>query len=165
MISRPFTRRTIVIATTVALVALTSSALAYWGGAGSGSSQTQLGDPKPLVLSPGTSSAQLYPGDDASVAIVATNSNPYPVHIGSLSLDPSAGTGGFDVDGPHGTCGVSTLGFTSQGNGGHGWTVPPKAGATDGTLNIGLLNALTMGTGAANACQGATFTIHLVAGD
>lgn len=90
------------------------------------------------------------------------------MHINSLSLDPSAGTGGFDVDSGHSACDLSALSTTPQTNGGAGWTVPPRAAGTggvpvDGTLAIDLTDALAMSTGASNACQSATFTVHLVA--
>ena len=42
--------------------------------------------------------------------------------------------------------------------------VPKKVGAVDGTLSVTLTNALAMGIGAANACQGASVTIYLAAG-
>ena len=44
----------------------------------------------------------------------------------------------------------------TQTNGGAGWTVPGS-----GVLSVTLTGALAMGSGAANACQGATFTVHL----
>jgi hypothetical protein len=53
---------------------------------------------------------------------------------------------------------VSALGFTTQTNGGAGWTVPA---GSPGSLSIAMPGALTMTAGASNACQGATFTVHL----
>lgn len=79
-------------------------------------------------------------------------------------LDTSQGTGGLAVDTSHSGCGLATLSFTTQTNGGVGWTIPAKVGAVDGTLPITLANALAMSTSAANACQGASFTVYLVAG-
>jgi hypothetical protein len=148
----------------VATLVLAGGAVAYWTGLGRGTTQTRLGDPKTLVLSAGTPSAQLYPGGPANVSAVAANANPYVVHIASLDVDTGAGTDGFDVDAEHGDCDVASLSFAAQDNGGHGWTVPPKAGASDGLLPIDLTAALTMSASAANACQGAVFTVHLVAG-
>lgn len=155
------------VALAVAILAgagFVSVALAFWGGDGQGQAQLQLGDPKPLILSPGSPSAQLYPGGVGHVEAVAINANPYPVHLGSLALDTESGTGGFSVDAGHSGCGLATLGFVPSDNGGAGWHVPPRAGSTDGSLPINLDNAITMGTDADNACQGATFTVHLVAG-
>jgi hypothetical protein len=59
---------------------------------------------------------------------------------------------------------VTTLSLTTQTNGGTGWIVPAKVDAAAGTLPVSLPNALTMNAGAANACQGATFTVYLAAG-
>jgi hypothetical protein len=56
------------------------------------------------------------------------------------------------------------LSFTTQTNLGAGWTVPGKVGAVNGSLSITLTAALAMSTAAANACQGATFTVFLAAG-
>ena len=60
------------------------------------------------------------------------------------------------MDGGHSGCGLAPLSFTTQTNGGAGWTVPGS-----GSLPVTLTDALSMGTGAANACQGATFTVYL----
>ena len=153
-----------VLAVTIAAAALSAAAVAYWSGTGSGATQTQLANTVALVLSPGTPSMQLFPGDDVSVSLIANNANPYTVRVGSLMLDTSAGTGGFDVDAGHAGCDVSTLRFVTQNNAGAGWTVPPKSGAVNGSLPIDIDDSLTMGADATNACQGAIFTVHLVAG-
>jgi hypothetical protein len=81
----------------------------------------------------------------------------------SFALDPSQGTGGFSVDAGHAGCAVATLTFTTQTNGGAGWTVPGRIGAVDGTLAVTLTQALAMGSSAEAACQGASFTIYLMA--
>jgi hypothetical protein len=148
----------------VITLAIAAGAVAYWTGAGSGNARTRVGDPLALALGPGTARALLFPGGDVSVSTIATNPNPYTVHVTSLALDTGAGTGGFDVDGAHSGCDLSSLRFTVQSNAGSGWTVPPRAGAVDGALPIDMDDALTMDASAANACQNAVFTIHLVAG-
>ena len=58
----------------------------------------------------------------------------------------------------HSGCVLATLSFTTQTNGGAGWTV-----AGGQALAVTLANALSMTTCAANACQGATFTVYLEA--
>ena len=130
-------------------------------GAGSGGVSVSL---QAMTLSSGTPTAALYPGGTADVALSASNPNSSALRITSLALDTSQGTGGFAVDGGHSSCSASTLQFTSQNNGGNGWTVPAKSGSTDGSLSIDLANAISMTTGAANACQGASFTVYLKAG-
>ena len=144
------------------LAGLGAVALAYWSGSGSGSASTVLSDAQTLSFAPGTPTAQLLPGGDASVTIVATNPNPFFVHIGSLILDGEEGEP-FVVDPAHSGCGVSVLSFVTQDNGGAGWEVPPQVDSTDGTLTIDLPSAMQMSAAGADACQGATFTVHLQA--
>ncbi|HWI30006.1 MAG TPA: hypothetical protein VNT50_00810 [Microbacterium sp.] len=156
----------VLVGVAVAAVALTAGGVAhaYWtsGAAGAGAGDT--GDLDPLALSPGTPAADLFPGAQTDVVLTATNPNTIAAQIGSLSLDTSQGTGGFAVDGAHAGCSVAALSFTTQTNGGTGWSVPARVGLTDGSLAITLDDALSMSVAAANACQGATFTVYLAAG-
>lgn len=165
--SRPNPKRTGALLIAIAIAAglaagLAAGVIAYWSGSGSGSATTVLADAQSLTFAPGTPTAQLYPGDDASVSIVATNPNPYFVGIGSLVLDTDDGEP-FVADATHSGCDVSVLSFIAQDNGGAGWQVPPRVGATDGTLTIDMSSAMAMSIEAADACQGATFTVHLEA--
>jgi len=145
----------------VAVVAgITVGALAYWSGSGSGTATTVLTDAQTLSFEPGTPTAQLYPGGETSVAIVATNPNPFFVHVSSMVLDTDEGEP-FIADDTHSGCDVSTLSFVTQDNGGAGWEVPPQAGATDGALTIDMPAAMQMSAAGTSACQGATFTVHL----
>lgn len=160
--------RTLLAAGTVVL-GLAAGAVAFWSATGSGEATTVLGSPNQLTLTSGTPQNQLSPGNAANVTAVATNSNPYFVTIDSLALDTADGTAGFDVDGGHSACDLSAIHFTPQDAPvsvfGPGWRVPPKVGDTDGTLPIELSDALVMDSDAANSCQGATFTVHLIAGN
>lgn len=150
----------------VALVALPVGgiAVAYWGGTGGGTGTAETGDVVPVSLSAGTPTANLRPGATSHVVLTATNSNGSPVRISSLALDTTQGVGGFAVDAGHSGCDVGALSFTTQTNGGSGWTIPGRAGLVNGTSDITLSNAIGMSASAANACQGATFTVYLVAG-
>lgn len=147
----------------IALV-VASTALAYWRTSGSGSGSGTTSTTQAITLSSGTPTGGLYPGGTSDVALTVDNPNSTRVRIGSLALSTGQGTGGFDVDGGHAGCATSVLGFTTQTNGGAGWTVPAKVGSTDGSLAIDLANALAMSATGANACQGATFTVYLTAG-
>lgn len=140
-------------------LAVTGAAVAYWMGAGSGAGAADTGRTQPVTLSPATPVAQLYPGGRSGVRVTVTNPNPTPVRIGALELDTAHGTNGFAVDAGHGACGVSSLSFAPATNGGAGWTIPG-----DDVVTLTLTDALAMQTTAANACQGATFTVHLRAG-
>ena len=160
--SRPILRGAGLLVAIAILAGAAAGALAYWAGGGSGTATTVLADTRSLSFEPGTPTAQLYPGDDASVAIVAHNPNPYFVEIGSMVLATEGGEP-FAADGGHGGCDVSVLSFIPQDNAGTGWRVPPRVGADDGTLTIDMPAAMAMGPEAANACQGATFTVRLQA--
>jgi hypothetical protein len=155
------------IAMIVAIVVVTIGgagvAYAYWtaGGAGTGFGAT--GTTVPITLSAGTPTASLLPGGQTSVMLTMTNSNTARVKVSSLALDTTQGTGGFSVDASHTGCTLSTLSFATQTNAGAGWTVPGKVGAVNGTLAVTLISSLSMSLSAANACQGATFTVYLLA--
>jgi hypothetical protein len=138
------------------LVAIAGAAFAYWAASGQGSAAATTGGTAALTLSPATPTAGLYPGGQAAVVTTVANPNAATVHVGSLALDSTQGTGGFAVDAAHSGCAVSTLGFTTQTNGGTGWTVPGQ-----GSLPLSLTGALSMSASAADACQGATFTVYL----
>lgn len=140
-------------------LAATGTALAYWARSGGGSSTAATGTTQALVLSPGTASTQLYPGGQSAVAVTVTNPNPGPIKVPSLALETTQGTGGFTVDGAHAACGVASLSFTTQTNGGTGWTIPAS-----GSSVLSLANSLAMNTNALNACQGASFTVYLKVG-
>jgi len=148
----------------VTALAVAASALAYWTTTGSGTASTTVANAQAVTVTPGTAAAQLYPGGTADVAVDVSNPNPVAVRVVSLSLDAAAGTAGFDVDVGHAGCDPSALTFTAQTNGGAGWTIPPKVGATNGTAALDLSNALAMSASAANACQGASFLVHLSVG-
>lgn len=156
------TGRAFVVAALVAVLAIVGGAAnAAWAPSGSGTASTGT---LVISLSPGTPSSSIYPGGQANVILTATNPNPEIVKIGSLALDTSQGTGGFAVDASHVGCAVAALTFATQNNAGNGWSVPAKSGTVNGSLAITLTNALSMAGTAANACQGAIFTVYLVVG-
>jgi hypothetical protein len=143
----------------VALVSGGGGAFAYSTATGSGTASAQVaGTTGNVTLSAGTPSSALYPGGSGDVALQISNPNSSSVHLPSLVLDTSQGTNGFAVDGSHSGCDVSTLSFTPQDNGGSGFDVPA------GSSTLDLTNAISMGTSAASACQGASFTVYLKVG-
>jgi hypothetical protein len=152
------------VAVLVAALAAASTAFAYFTTTGSGSGSAPVATAQTITLSPGTPTAALYPGGSGDVALSVDNPNPVSVRVGSLSLSTGQGTAGFAVDSGHSACSTAALSFTTQTNGGAGWSVPPKVGGVDGSLAIDLTGALAMSASAANACQGATFTVYLTAG-
>jgi hypothetical protein len=148
----------------VAALAVAGVAAAYWTGSVGGAGSGATGTTQPVVLTPATPAAGLYPGQRTDVELTAANPNPAPVLITSLRLDTTQGSGGFGVDAVHAGCATSALSYTTQANGGAGWTVPGSEGGEDGSLSITLPAALAMATDAADACQGAGFTVYLTAG-
>jgi ABC-type transport system substrate-binding protein len=152
-------KRTIVVALIAAGV-LAGGAVAYWTTAGSGSASASVKNPDPVSIASGAPTGFLYPGTSADLAITITNPNPVPVNLPSLVRDTGQGSGGFGVDGAHSACGVSALAYTTQSNGGAGWTVP--ANATNWPLD--LANAVSLSTAAATECQGASFKVYLAVG-
>lgn len=158
--------RRVALTSILVFLALSVAGTAYanWTAAGSGSGTGTTGTAVAVTLTPGTPTANLYPGGTADVVLTVTNTNLYTVYIGSFALATGQGTGGYAVDGGHSGCSVATLSFSTQTNGGAGWTVPAKVGAVNGTLAVTMTNALGMGVGAADACQGATLTVYAAAG-
>lgn len=161
---RRFGRGTLVALAVAVTIVVGGAARAVWTASGGGTGGADAGALQPVVLSSGAPATPLFPGGQTAVALTVTNPNLADATIGSIALDPSQGTGGFAVDAGNSGCTLTALSFTTQTNGGAGWALPPRVGVVDGTLAISLPNALSMSTGAANACQGATFTIYLVAG-
>ncbi len=156
-----------VAATVVAVLAVLgvgSWAVAQWSATGAGSGSATTGTATAVTLTRATPTRNLFPGSHGDVTLVVTNPNTTAVTFTSLALDPTQGTLGFSVDAGHAACAVSALTFTTQTNAGAGWSVPARTGSDDGTLAIGLPDALAMAADAANACQGADFAVYLKAG-
>jgi hypothetical protein len=154
--------------TTVRLAAAVTAALAFAGGAfafyttaGHGSGGASVASPDPLTIAAVVpASGLLYPGASGEVDATISNPNPFRLRVNSLVL---AG-GGIGVDGTHSGCDTAALHYTAQNNGGAGWDVPARVGGTNGTLAVRLPGAISMDSSAANACQGATFTVSLATG-
>ena len=151
------------VAGVVALV-LAGGALAYWTSTGSGSGTSTVGNAQAVTIAAGVApTTMLYPGTTGDVTVHITNPNLFSVHIGTLAINASQGTNGFSAS-PAGCnfTGTPALSFTAQTNGGLGWTVPAHT-TSDGVLDRDLTGSISMNTNADNACQGATFTVSLVA--
>jgi hypothetical protein len=150
-----------VVAAAATALALSGGAVAYYSSAGHGSGSASVASLDPLSIAAQTPTANLlYPGGSGELDATVSNPNPISVRINSLVL----GSGGISVDAAHSGCDTSAVHFVTQNNGGAGWDVPAKVGATNGTLDLALPGALSMDASAADACQGATFTISLETG-
>jgi hypothetical protein len=155
---RPLLRRRFarILILSLAGLAAAGAATAHFTSSGRGTGTASMpGTVLQVALTPGVDPAPMVPGGRGDVKLTVKNGNPFPVHIGSLVLDPGQGNGGYDATG----CSVAAadLAFTPDST---GWTIPAGAVA----YPIDLANAISMGAGAANDCQGATFTVYLKAG-
>ena len=140
------------------------AAVAFWSASGTGSGGAVSGTAQSLTVTAAAATAGLHPGGQSAVALVLSNPNTFPVRVPSLVLDTTQGSGGFAVDAAHSGCGLGTLNFTTQTNAGAGWTVPARVGVTNGQLTLSLTGALAMSLTAADACQGAAFTVFVRVG-
>jgi hypothetical protein len=158
--------RTVLLVLFVGLVGacLGSVANAFWPSVGNGHGSAATTTAAAVVLSSGSPAATLYPGGHTDVVLTASNPNRFVVRIGSFALDTGRGAGGFTVDAGHSGCAVSALSFATQTNAGAGWSLPARVGAVNGSLLISLADSLSMNVEAANACQGAVFSVAMAAG-
>jgi hypothetical protein len=164
--TRSRARRRVARGSTVALAAVAagSAAWASWTTYGAGTGSAATGSLSVLTLSPGTPVAQLYPGGSAGVVLTITNPSAASVHIGSLILDDSRGTGGLAVDAGHRGCDLSSLTFATATNDALGWSVPGASDGAPGAVTTTLAGALSMGLDAVDDCQSAVVTVYLTAG-
>jgi hypothetical protein len=145
----------------VATLVVAGGAFAYFTATGSGSGSASVGSPDELTITAVTpTSGLLYPGGAGELDATISNPNTFSVRVNSLVL----GSDGISVDSGHSGCNTSALHYTTQNNGGAGWTVAPKVGPTPGSLEVDLAGSMSMDTSAANQCQGATYTVSLVTG-
>jgi len=156
--------RMALVAAVLGLALPGGAAVAFWSSSGSGPGTAATGTALPLAVTAGAATAGLHPGGTSAVALVLSNPNTFPAQVPSLVLDTTQGTAGFAVDAAHSGCALGTLSFTTQTNGGAGWSVPARVGVTNGQLTLSLTGAVAMGVSAADACQGAAFTVFLKVG-
>ncbi len=124
----------------------------HGSGTGNGSVTVALSN---LTVTGNTATQSLLPTGSATgdVNVTLNNGNSSRIHINSLALDTSQGVSGFSAN-----ASACALSFASQTNGGNGWTI-----SANGSVSVDLTGSVTMGTGAANSCQGQTFTVYLKA--
>jgi hypothetical protein len=160
------TKRTTVVAMfAVALLAFSAAGFAYVTTAGKGQGSAQLANTQDLTVSavPPASSA-LYPGASADVAATVNNPNPIPAHVHAFVLDLTEPSGGISND----RSGCSSGGYTGSSSSSVTFNGPFLNGSADfvfppGDSSLTLHDALSMSASAENACQSATFTVHLQA--
>lgn len=139
-----------------AFAVLVTSGWAYIRLSGTGSGSGTATVSRTVTIAKGASLATtLVPTGTPSgtLSVSLSNATDATLRVPSLVLDTSQGTGGFSAQGA--TCRLS---YTTQTNGGSGWTVP-----AGGTLDLTLANAVTMATDAPASCNGADLVVFLKA--
>ena len=142
-------RSAVVVGGAVAGVLLSgTAAVAYWSVTGTGSGAAQSATMIAPTVSAGTASGTLlYPGltangtsTGANLVVSASNPNPFAVTVTVTQSGAATGCTTPDVSFSGGS-------FTLSAN--------------SGTVTRTVTNAVSMGTGASNDCQGQTITVPL----
>ena len=137
----------------MALVLGSVTALAYFFGTGAGSGSATTGTLQTVTVAAvsGTETTPLLPGGSGDVILNVTNPNPYSVTLVSVT-----GNGTISADGSHPGC-VATGIVTFSDQTGLTQNIPGNGITTP----VDLPGASHMALSAANACQGATFSIQV----
>jgi hypothetical protein len=144
------TRLAVALALVAVLIAggVTLGSWAVGSDPGNGYAKAISGTNLTLSDASASTTAQLYPGGQGDVTVIVHNPNPFAVTIGSVT-----GTGGAITSDKGGACDSSTgVTFANQ----TGLGLPLAAGATHTFV---LSGAASMDNTAAQACEGAVFTI------
>jgi hypothetical protein len=143
---RTATRRTAIVTTIVAGLAVTGVAFAAWTSTGTGTATASAGNAKSLVVE-GADVNGLFPTGSVTVPVTVTNPNDYKIALSSLEFTGASTT--------QAGCDASVV------------TAPSKSGLTDvlgangGSATLDF--TVSMSNAAADACQGASFTLGFTA--
>jgi hypothetical protein len=142
--------RTLLLVIATVVVSLgAGAALAYFTSSGSAQGSASTATLLTVTAGAGTPSTPLLPGGTGDVALTVTNPNNFAVTLVSV-----AGNGAIIADGGHPGC---TTGVTFTAPTGSPLPVTILANSTNQVVD--LPGAAAMSLTAANACQGATFSI------
>jgi hypothetical protein len=142
---REITRRSAIVAGTVALLMGASIAFAAWANNGEGTGTVTAGVATPLTVTV-TGVSGLFPTGSIDVPFTVTNTNPYEVTLDNASLDNVA------VDAGHLLCNPTVVTGTDLTLDD---VVAPSAIAASRNFPV------TMSNAAVDDCQGAIFTVSL----
>jgi hypothetical protein len=143
----PTLRRVLVVTTVVGATLGGGIAVAAWTSSGAGTAGAKAG----TAAAPATGTVDasalttglLYPGVKGTALIKITNPNPYAVTVTDISANGTATATG--------TCPGTSVSWLAQ--------QPGTSIAAGATAQLTLANAVQMLSTAADACQGAVFTI------
>jgi hypothetical protein len=145
------TRRVLALAAAAALVGVgAGAAYAYLTGSGSGSGSASTGTMQTVTITAtaGSPTTPLLPDGTGDVVLQVDNPNGFAVTLVSV-----IGSGTISADSEHSGCNPSVVTFTNQT--GLSVSIP----ASSSGYQVDLAGAASMSSSAANACQGATFSI------
>lgn len=144
-------RRTLIVLSAAGLITGLSAgaAYAYFTSPGNGTGSAAVGSMQTVTIAATTATPgdPLLPSGTGDVTLEATNPNPFPVTLLSVT---SSGT--ITADAGHPGCTTTGVTFTSQ-------SALNKTIPANSTTTIDLKGAAAMGTSSSDGCQGATFSI------
>jgi hypothetical protein len=122
-----------------------SQAFAFWRTSGSGSGESANNTPAAVTIATNATPATgLQPGSSGDFVVSVSNPNAFDVTLTALSITGASG------------CTDPALSLTGSG-------LPLTIAANANAVRKVLANAVQMGAGATNDCQGATLTLNLTA--
>jgi hypothetical protein len=126
-------------------------AFAAWlaDGTGSGSARARVAEALTTLDASASATPDLYPGGTGDLVLQIANPNPYPVVVSSV-------TGDGEITSDTSGCDATNHAVTFSDQSGLALAVPGGGSATHV-----LADAMAMGTSAADACQGATFSVPI----
>jgi hypothetical protein len=158
-------RRILIPTLTLAIIAISGAAIAFWTSTGTGQGTATVGTSSGLTLSPVTITGTLYPGGTAATSSITIN-NPGSAAGRVTSIVLNSGAGGQPTTGNQQLSGIGGLpasgcpatDFTFNANLPVGGVNVPAGGSA--VVNTG---TLAMANSALNqdACKGLTLTIYL----
>ncbi len=162
--TRFITRKKVAAATAASAVAV-GGVIAYaaWTSSGAGTGSVAARTASALVVADGHVANTLYPTGTADLVVTLTNNNAYNVSVSAITLGALASgsptAAAISVDSGHSTCNVSTVTYSAP-------TITTDSlvvAGNGGTYTVTLHNAVAMANGANDNCQGATFTVPVLA--
>jgi hypothetical protein len=146
-------RRVLVLAAAAAVIGLgAGTAYAYFTSSGSGTGSASTGTMQTVTITAtaGTPTTPLLPDSTGDVTLQVDNPNAFAVTLVSVT-----GSGSITADSAHSGCNPSVVTFTPQ----TGLSISIPASTTG--YQVDLPAAAAMSSSAADACQGATFSIPI----
>ncbi|GEM_PF-1559900 len=134
----------------------TGIAFAAWTSSGSGTAAPKSTTSINSTISPGTSSADLYPGASSTVTVTVNNPNPYPIVVTSISSGSSALV--------NTSCTAGTVTTDAVPNDSSGLLQSDGSTRTISASGTGTYTLTThMSSSAVDACKSQTFSVSLTA--